>query len=193
MLRLLKTDALNLVKALSRAGGLDDVGYLRDLVLTLTNIASSRSLNLNDVIAQYQSSGGEGIESLTEVLRWDRSFEHDKDVEKYLPVVEDFVAYLIEERGSDQESTDPRRQREAVSLISSLLGEMGAGIEPKDVPSRLEKASLYDGEGNFSELISLLGDIHKGGNPLASEESVSRAFAILGDSPLASLLIQNVL
>ncbi len=193
MLGLSKADALNLGKALARAGGLDDYGYLNDLVLTLTNVASIRSLDLTEVIALYDADGGKGANEIAEILHWDRKISNSIDVERYLPVVEDFVAYLIEERGTDRAKADPKRQREAVNLISSILGEMGAGIEPKDLLVRLEKVALYDGEGNFTALIALLEEVHQDGDFLASEASINRAFALLGDSPLASLLIQSVL
>lgn len=192
-MRLSKSDVLFLGKALSRAGGLDDYGYLNDLVATVTNVASSRSIDLTEVIALYERSGGKGANDLNDILRWDRDALDLIDVGRYLPLVEDFVAYLIEERGAERENYDPRRQREAVNLISSILGEMGAGIEPADIAVRLDKVSLYDGEGNFTELVALLGDIHRSGQSLASEESVAKAFEVLGDSPLASLLIQSVL
>jgi hypothetical protein len=193
VLGLSKADALNLGKALDRAGGLDDYGYLNDLVLTVTNVASIRSLDLTEIIALYDADGGKGANEIAEILHWDRKISNSIDVERYLPVVEDFVAYLIEERGTDRAKADPKRQREAVNLISSILGEMGAGIEPKDLLVRLEKVALYDGEGNFTALIALLEEVHQGGDFLASEASINRAFALLGDSPLASLLIQSVL
>ncbi len=193
MLGLSKADALNLGKALDRAGGLDDYGYLNDLVLTVTNVASIRSLDLTEIIALYDADGGKGANEIAEILHWDRKISNSIDAERYLPVVEDFVAYLIEERGTDRAKADPKRQREAVNLISSILGEMGAGIEPKDLLVRLEKVALYDGEGNFTALIALLEEVHQGGDFLASEASIDRAFALLGDSPLASLLIQSVL
>ncbi len=193
MLGLSKADALNLGKALDRAGGLDDYGYLNDLVLTVTNVASIRSLDLTEIIALYDADGGKGANEIAEILHSDRKISNSIDAERYLPVVEDFVAYLIEERGTDRAKADPKRQREAVNLISSILGEMGAGIEPKDLLVRLEKVALYDGEGNFTALIALLEEVHQGGDFLASEASIDRAFALLGDSPLASLLIQSVL
>lgn len=193
MLGLSKIDALNLGKALDRAGDLDDFGYFDDLVLTVTNVVASRSLDLTDIIGLFEADGGKGAIDLAEILHWDRKVSNLVDVERYLPVVEDFVAYLIEERGADRGKGDPKRQREAVNLISSILGDMGAGIEPKDLLVRLEKVSLYDGEGNFTALISLLEHVHQGGDSLASEASINRAFALLGDSPLASLLIQSVL
>ncbi len=193
MLGLSKADALNLGKALDRAGGLDDYGYLNDLVLTVTNVASIRSVDLTEIIALYDADGGKGANEIAEILHWDRKISNSIDAERYLPVVEDFVAYLIEERGTDRAKADPKRQREAVNLISSILGEMGAGIEPKDLLVRLEKVALYDGEGNFTALIALLEEVHQGGDFLASEASIDRAFALLGDSPLASLLIQSVL
>lgn len=193
MLGLSKADALNLGKALDRAGGLDDYGYLNDLVLTVTNVASSRSLDLTEIIGLYDADGGKGASDLAEILRWDRKSSGSVDIEKYLPVVEDFVAFLIEERGTDRDKGDPKRQREAVNLISSILGEIGAGIEPKDLLSRLEKVAIYDGEGNFTSLIELLEDMYQSGDPLTAEASINRAYVLLGESPLASLLIQSVL
>ncbi|MDA8195860.1 MAG: hypothetical protein M0019_01385 [Actinomycetota bacterium] len=191
MIRLSKSDALNLGKALSRADGLDDLGYLNDLVVTVTNVASSRSIDLEEVILLYEKSGGRGSDSLRELFGWDRRISDPADAERYLGGVEDFVVYLIEERAGDKGMADPRRQREAVNLISAILGEMGAGIEPKDLTSRLEKVSLYDGEGNFSKVIELFGIINRNGTPLASEESRAKVLDALGDSPLSSLLIQN--